>query len=104
MNTSLGRESVHAIVGVDEREPSDFAVAAAFRLRAALKLQIELVHAAPVPLDYFAHLDPLGVERARTAAAERWKAHLEHTGVSLPRDARSIEIVPGRPADVLLDR
>ncbi len=103
MTFKLTHEQTVAIVGVDEKEPADFAVVTAHRLAPALKLEIELVHASTVPLDYFSHLDPLGIERARTASAQRWAALLAKEGatnVATPQ----LEIVAGRPADVLIER
>jgi universal stress protein E len=93
-----------AIVGVDEKEGSDHSLVAAYRLAAPLKLDVELVHASPIAVDFFAHVDPLGVERARDAAAERWKGLLESSGIVGADVARSLKILPGRPEDVLLSR
>lgn len=105
MSTSkLSSEPAIAVVGVDEKEPADFAVAAAHALAEPLKLSVELVHAAPVPLDYFSHVDPLGIERARAAAAQRWSKLLDGAGVSASSIAASLEIVPGKPAEVLVEQ
>jgi nucleotide-binding universal stress UspA family protein len=104
MSSSSYKNRSTTIVGVDEKESSDMAVVAAYQLAVPLKLEIELLHASPVPFDFFAHVDPLGVERARAAAAERWKGLLEAHGIVGVDLARTLSIVPGRSADAILAR
>ena len=104
MQSALTHKPRLALVGVDDKEPADFAVVAAFRNAPALRLEVELVHALAVPLNYYAHVDPLGVERAQKAAAERWTGVLRDAGIIGAELARSLRTVPGRAADVLVER
>lgn len=104
MTAQIAHAQALAIVGVDEKEPADYAVVAAYRIAPALKLSIELVHATAVALDYFAHVDPLGLERAQQAAAKRWSQVLEGAGVIGADLERSLKLLPGRAADVLITR
>lgn len=93
-----------ALVGVEERDAADHAVVAAFRHSPALKLEVELVHASSVPLDYFAHVDPLGVKKARAHAASRWNGVLQSAGVVGAALEDTLEIIPGSPAHALVER
>ncbi len=93
-----------ALVGVEERDAADHAVVAAFRHAPALKLEVELVHASSVPLDYFSHVDPLGVKKARGYAATRWNNVLQAAGVVGAALEDTLEIIPGSPAHALVER
>ncbi len=93
-----------ALVGIEDRRAADHAVVAAFRHAPALKLEVELVHASSVPLDYFAHVDPLGVQKARTASAEHWNGVLQSAGIVGSDLEHTLEILPGSPAHALAER
>jgi nucleotide-binding universal stress UspA family protein len=93
-----------ALVGIEERDAADHAVVAAFRHAPALKLEVELVHASSVPLDYFAHVDPLGVQKARSASATHWNGVLQAAGIVGSDLEHTLEILPGSPAHALVER
>ena len=92
----LSQHAPLAIVGVDASDHSDPAVVAAFRLAPALKLSVELLHAAAVGHDFWAHLDPLGVQRARDVARQR--QDLEPAPVQVERAQHAAH--PSRLADL----
>ncbi len=104
MSHALSQHKPVALVGVDGADHSDPAVVAAFRLAPALKLSVELVHAADVGHDFWSHVDPLGVQRARDASAQRLAQVLIAAGIVGADLTRSLSIVGGKPASALLER
>lgn len=104
MTRHLPNAPTLARVGVEERDAADHAVVAAFRHAPALRLEVGLVHASSAPLDDFSHVDPLGVKRAGGYAATRWNNVLQAAGGVGAALEDTLEIIPGSPANALVER
>jgi nucleotide-binding universal stress UspA family protein len=92
-----------AVVGVDAQDHSDEAVVAAFTLAPKLGFEVELVHATEVDNEVWLQIDPVGVQRAKDAAARRIEGALASAGLVGLDVTRSLRIAPGRATAVLLD-
>lgn len=91
------------VVGVDALDHSDQAVIAAFALAPRLGASVALVHATEVDNDMWLQIDPVGVQRAKDAAARRLEAALAKAGLVGLDVARSLRVVPGEPTHALLE-
>ncbi len=92
------------VVGVDALDHSDDAVVAAFALAPRLGAAVELLHATEVDNDLWLQVDPVGVQRAKDAAARRLEGALARAGLVGLDVSRSLRVVPGEPAHALLQR
>lgn len=91
------------VVGVDAHDHSDDAIVAAFQLAPKLGVEVELVHATEVDNDVWLQIDPVGVQRAKDAAARRLEETLRGAGLVGLDVSRSLKIVPGGAAHALLE-
>ncbi len=92
------------VVGVDALDHSDQAVIAAFALAPRLNAAVSLVHATEVDNELWLQIDPVGVQRAKDAAARRIEGALAASGLVGLDVARSLRVVPGEPAHALLEQ
>jgi nucleotide-binding universal stress UspA family protein len=99
MNSSQLRTLV---VGVDSKDHSDEAVLAAYLLAQRLSLEVQLVHATEIDNELWLQIDPVGVQRAKEAAARRLEAQLAAHGVVGLDVARSLSLKSGGAAEALL--
>lgn len=91
------------VVGVDSKDHSDDAIVAAFALAAKFGHEVELVHATEVDNELWLQIDPVGVQRAKDAAARRLEGTLNKAGLVGLDVSRSLKIAPGSATHALLE-